>query len=198
MQHWAHGGATALRRTAAAAAALVLVMLPILSAAAPVGFVQILKTSTTQDAGVWYLDADIAWSPGDEAREALDSGLTLDVTLTIVLSERRRLLWDPNVAELEQRYGLTYHALTQRFIVRNLNSGEQSTHASLQTALRAMGEVRRLPIIDDSLLEDDENYDVALRAEIDVKQLGGPLALISFLWNDWRVESEWERWPLER
>jgi CBS domain-containing protein len=198
MQHRAHGGATTLRRRAAAAAALVLVMLPALSTAAAVGFIQILKTSTTQEAGVWYLDADIAWSPGDEAREALDSGLTLDVTLTIVLTKRRRLLWDPNVAELEQRYGLNYHALTQRFIVLNRNSGEQSTHGSLQAALRAMGEVRRLPIIDDSLLEDDENYDVGLRAELDVKQLGGPLALISFLWNDWRVESEWERWPLER
>jgi len=199
MDHAAHRGATAPRRRAAAAMALVLLVLyAAVAAAAAGGFVQILKGSTRLDDGVWYLDADIAWSPGDEAIEALDSGLTLDIRLTIVLSEQRRLLWDPDVAELEQRYDLRYHALTQRFIVTNLNSGEQSTFGTLQAALRTLGEVRDFPVIDDALLKAGKSYGVALLAELDMEELGGPLKIISFFWNDWRVASEWERWPLER
>lgn len=198
MQHGVNRGGSALRRTAAAVAALALVVLPWAAGAAAGGFAQILRASTELDEGVWYLDADIAWSPADDAREALDSGLTLDARLTIELTRRRGLLWDPEVAQLEQHYELRYHALTQRFIVRNRNSGEQSTFGSLESALRALGDVRRLPVIDDSLLDDDARYEVALRAELDMQKLGGPLALIGFLWNDWRVASEWERWPLER
>ena len=197
--HKGQRGATAPRRKAAAAAALaVLVLYAAVATAAAGGFVQVLKASTRLDAGVWYLDADIAWSPGDEAIEALDSGLTLDIRLTIVLSEQRRLLWDPKVAELEQRYDLRYHALTQRFIVTNLNSGEQSTFGTLQSALRTLGEVRSLPVIDDALLEEGESYDVGLSAELDMEELGGPLKIISFFWNDWRIASEWERWTLQR
>ncbi len=199
MDHAAQRGAIAPRRRATATTALVLLVLFAAAAAAAAGgFVQILKASTRLDEGVWYLDADIAWSPGDEAIEALDSGLTLDIRLTILVSERRRLLWDPEVAELEQRYDLRYHALTQRFIVTNLNSGEQSTFGSLQSALRTLGEIRDFPVIDDALLRNGEPYEVALAAELDMKELGGPLKIISFFWNDWRIASEWERWPLER
>ena len=199
MAHAAYGGGSAPRRKAAATTALVLlVLLASAASAAAGGFVQVLKASTHLDEGVWYLDADIAWSPGDEAIEALDSGLTLDIRLTIVVSERRRLLWDPDVAELEQRYDLRYHALTQRFIVTNLNSGEQSTFGSLQSALRTLGEVRNFPVIDDALLRDGEPYDVALSAELDMEELGGPLKIIRFFWNDWRVATGGERWPLER
>lgn len=198
MQQAAHRGATALRRTAAATLALACVLLCTPAIGATGGFVQILKASTQLRDGVWYLDADIAWRPGDEAREALDSGLALEVKLDIIVSRQRKLLWDPNVAELEQRYTLRYHALTQRFIVVNRNSGEQFTFGSLDAALRALGDVRHLPVIDDSLLEEGERYHVALRAELDMKQLGGPLALIAFLWNDWRVASEWEQWRLQR
>jgi len=199
MDHAAQRGAIAPRRRATATTALVLLVLFAAAAAAAAGgFVQILKASTRLDEGVWYLDADIAWSPGDEAIEALDSGLTLDIRLTILVSERRRLLWDPEVAELEQRYDLRYHALTQRFIVTNLNSGEQSTFGSLQSALRTLGEIRDFPVIDDALLRNGESYEVALAAELDMEELGGPLKIISFFWNDWLIASEWERWPLER
>jgi len=199
MDHAAQRGAIAPRRRATATTALVLLVLFAAAAAAAAGgFVQILKASTRLAEGVWYLDADIAWSPGDEAMEALDSGLTLDIRLTILVSERRRLLWDPEVAELEQRYDLRYHALTQRFIVTNLNSGEQSTFGSLQSALRTLGEIRDFPVIDDALLRNGESYEVALAAELDMEELGGPLKIISFFWNDWLIASEWERWPLER
>ncbi|MEJ2522940.1 MAG: DUF4390 domain-containing protein [Gammaproteobacteria bacterium] len=197
MRHSRHNGSPALRRTAAILVALVLAV-ALVPRAEAAGFVQVLKASMSLRDGVWYLDADVAWSPSEAAREALDSGVTLDVILRVAVSERRRFLWDPDVAELEQRYELQYHALTQRFILRNLNSGQQRTFATLDAALRALSEVRQLPVLDDALLDDDEQYDVGLKAEMDMKQLGGPLALISFLWNDWQLESEWERWPLQR
>ena len=53
---------------------------------------------------------------------------------------------DAGVAALEQRYELSYHALSQRYLVRNLNTGEQQDFGTLQAALDRLGEVRGLPV----------------------------------------------------
>jgi hypothetical protein len=160
--------------------------------------IEVQRGATRLQGGVWYLDADISYVLNEAALEALDNGLALDVELTIRLTQRRRLIWDSLFAELKQRYQLQYHALTERYILRNLNSGEQTTYGTLSAALVELGTLRGLPVIDDALLSGGERYYVMLRAAVDIKQLGGPLALISFLWNDWRITGEWVRWRLER
>jgi hypothetical protein len=160
--------------------------------------IDILNASTRLQGGIWFLDADISYRLNEAALEALDSGLVLDVELTIRLTQRRRIIWDPTFAELKQRYELQYHALTERYILRNLNSGEQTTFGSLPAVLDALGTIRALPIIDDALLSRGERYFVAIRAVVDIKKLGGPLALIRFLWNDWRIAGDWKEWRLDR
>lgn len=160
--------------------------------------IQVRNAETRLVGGVWFLDADINYGLNETALDALDSGLLLDIELTIRLTERRRMLWDPEFAALKQRYELQFHALTERYILRNLNSGEQATFGSLAAALGALGTVRSLPIIDDALLSAGERYDVAIRAAVDIKQLRGPLAVITFLWSDWRITGDWVQWRLKR
>jgi len=160
--------------------------------------IEIRSAATRLQGGVWFLDADIIYSLNETALEALDSGLVLDVELAIRLTQRRRIIWDPTFAELKQRYQLQFHALTERYILRNLNSGEQATYGSREAALAALGTVRALPVIDDALLSRGERYDVAIRAVVDIKQLRGPLAVITFLWNDWRIAGDWVQWRLQR
>jgi hypothetical protein len=175
---------------------LVALMLPAGSAGAADG-IELHNASTRLQGGIWYLDVDVGYGLNEAAREALENGLALDVELTIRLTQRRRIIWDPQFAELKQRYELQFHALTERYIVRNLNSGEQATYGTLAAALDELGKVRSLPIIDDALLNRGERYYVAVSAIVDIKDLGGPLALIRFLWNDWRMASEWVRWRLQ-
>lgn len=160
--------------------------------------IEVLQASTQLEEGVWFLNADVEYRLNDTALEALENGLELDIELVIRLSERRRFLWDPEFAELKQRYGLRYHALTERYILRNLNSGEQDSYGALAPALQALGEVRRLPLIDDALLSDKDRYQVALRVIIDIKKLGGPLAMFRLFWGDWRIAGDWVRWRLDR
>lgn len=154
--------------------------------------------TTRLEEGVWYLDANVDYTLNRTALDALASGLLLDIELDIRLERRRRIIWDAEFAALKQRYQLQYHALTERYIVRNLNSGEQASYASLPAALAYLGEVRGLPLIDDALLEPGERYYVEAQAVVDVRGAGGPLAVIRVFWNDWRIESEWIRWRLGR
>lgn len=158
-----------------------------------------VNNATTRLAdGVWYLDADVDFQLNRTALDALASGLLLDIELHIRLERRRRIIWDAEFAELKQRYQLQYHALTERYIVRNLNSGEQASYASLPAALASLGEVRGLPLIDDALLDADARYYVEAQAVVDIRGAGGPLAVIRVFWNDWRLESDWIRWRLGR
>lgn len=160
------------------------------------GGIEIRNATTQLVDGVWFLDADISYTLSETALEALASGLELEIELIIRLTQWRRLSWDPEFAELRQRYTLQFHALTERYILRNLNSGEEVTFGSLEAALKEVGTVRGLPFIDDALLNPDKRYHVNVRSVTDVKELGGPLGLFRLFWNDWRSESDWIRWKL--
>lgn len=158
----------------------------------------ILDAQTRLEDGVWFLDADIRFQLNETALGALENGLPLDIELTIVLERSRRIIWDDEFAALKQRYQLQFHALTERYITRNLNSGEQASHRDLSAALAALGEVRGLPLIDDALLEDGSRYFVEMRVVLDIKGMGGPLGVVRLFWNDWRSASDWLRWRLAR
>ena len=147
--------------------------------------------------GVYLLDGRIEYRLPSAAREALQSGVPLRIELEILLIRKRRFLLDAEEAELHQSYQLQYHALSERFIVRNENSGDQTTFATLFSALNFLGRVSELPIIDASLLEEGGNYELRLIAGLDTGGLPGPLRLLTFWRRGWSLESEWFIWPLD-
>ena len=132
-----------------------------------------------------------------EAREALQSGLPLTIRLEVELLNRRRFWVDTENARLTQLYQLEYHSLSERYIARNINSGELRTFVSLASALNFLGRVDGLPVIDIDLLEPERRYDIRLRALLDTEQLPGPLRLLAFWRRDWSLGSDWYRWRLE-
>ena len=105
---------------------------------------------------------------------------------------------DATDAELTIRYELEYRPLSQRYLVRNLSSGDQDSFATLYSALNNLGRVQGLPVIDDALLEADKNYRVRLRALLSTRQYSAPLRLLFFWRDQWQLTSEWFEWSLER
>ena len=148
--------------------------------------------------GVYHVSAEIDYGLTDAAIEALSNGVPLTFELDIEIVRKRRWLPDATAHELLQRHELSFHALTERYLVRNLNSGEQHSYDTLSAALRGLGTIDRLPVIDASLLDDDREYLISLRSTLDVKSLSGPLRLLASLFRigDWRLASEWHTWAL--
>lgn len=148
--------------------------------------------------GVYYVSAEIDYSLTDPAIAALGSGVPLTFDLQIEVSRVRRFLPDDGVYSLKQSYELSFHALTERYVVRNINSGEQENFGTLSAALHGMGQIEDLPVIDGSLLRADRNYRIALRTTLDLKSFPGPLRLLAslFRFNDWRLASKWHSWAL--
>ena len=146
--------------------------------------------------GVWYASARIDYQLSSEAAEALRSGLSFQVILEIRITRLRRWLPDPEIAQLSLVHQLEYNALSERYVVTNLNSGEQATFATLFSALNYLGRVDDFPVIDTALLSPEMNYEIALRTILDQESLPGPLQVLAFWQDDFSTASDWYRWRL--
>ena len=159
------------------------------------GFV--IRTAYTELAGgVYYLNADVDLNLSDDAVNALENGLPLTVELQIEIIKHRSFIWNTRIAALTERYQISFHALTRRFIITNLNSGDQQSFASYREAVTSLGQVSDLPVIDADLLQPDTRYNIRMRAVLDIKSFPGPLQLIASLFKGWDLTSDWYQWVL--
>ncbi|HSC46696.1 MAG TPA: DUF4390 domain-containing protein [Gammaproteobacteria bacterium] len=173
-------------------------LLGVLSPAAadePGGF-NIRTAYTELVSGVYYLNADVDLNLSDQAISALENGLPLTVELQLEIIKHRSFVWNKKVATLTQSYQISFHALTRRFIITNLNSGDQQSFASYRDAITSLGQVNDLPLIDANLLEPDAHYTVRMRAVLDIKDFPGPMQLIASLFKGWDLTSDWYEWTL--
>jgi hypothetical protein len=161
------------------------------------GYFEIRQADTELKNGVYFLDALIEYRLSSEARTALQSGLPLTIRVEVELLKNRRFWFDNEEAALHQRYQLEYHALSERFTVQNLNSGDQTSFSTLNAALDWLGHVNHLPLIDAALIEPGHEYYARMRAVLDAEKLPGPLRLIAFWRRDWSLGSDWYRWQLQ-
>lgn len=147
---------------------------------------------------VFRLDADLEYELPQSILDALDNGVVLTMVLDIEVYRPRDYLWDDELASLEQRYQVQYHALTEQYLLRNLNSGSQDVYPTLDAALFFMGRVRELPVIDVQLLEASTDYRVRIRSRLDFGSLPVPLQLRAYVSRDWWLRADWFSWQLQR
>lgn len=162
------------------------------------GYFEVRSASSRLAAGVHTLDARLQLVLSSEALQALSSGVALTIELQIEVIRERRFYFDNVDAAIAIRYELEYRPLSQRYIVRNLNSGDQDSFATLYSALNSLGRIEDLPIIDDALLESDKTYRLRVRALLNTQQYPAPLRLLFFWRDQWQLESNWFEWTLER
>lgn len=160
------------------------------------GSFEVRNASSRLADGVWYASARIEYRLSPQAIEALENGVPLTIEMQFEISRLRRFWLNASVASLRQSYQLSYQPLSQAWLVRNLNSGEQRSFTTLFAALSDMGRVADLPLIDAALLEPGEVYYGWLRVVLDQETLPGPLRLLAFWRDGLRLESEWYRWTL--
>ena len=162
------------------------------------GYFEVRSASTRLVDGVHRLDARLQLILSSEALEALESGVPLTIELQVQVIRSKRFYPDSTDAELVVDFELEYRPLSQRYLVRNLNSGEQDTHATLYSALNSLGRIDDLPLIDDNLLAGGKPYRARMRALLQTRQYPAPLRLLFFWRSQWQLKSEWLEWSLER
>ena len=188
------------RQTRLATALLVLALVgsqPVASQDEDPGRFEVRSAGVELQDGVYYLDAWLEYRLSTEAREALEAGVALAIEIEVEFLRSRRFWFDDSEASLLQTYDLQYHALSERYLVVNRNTGEQSSFANLFSALNFLGRLTELPLIDAALIDPDEAYEIRVRTILSTEDFPGPLRLLTFWRRDWSLRSEWYTWPLD-
>jgi hypothetical protein len=158
--------------------------------------VEIRSAQAALDDDVYELDARLDLQLPQAAREVIEGGLPMRLTYQIEVSRVRRYMPDAGVVAVEQTYEIGYHALSQRYLVRNLNTGEQQDFGSLEAAIDRLSDVRGLPILDAALLNKGAKYEGRIRAVLDMNTASDAFGWLLFWTDDWSATSGWHTWTL--
>jgi hypothetical protein len=163
------------------------------------GVLEVRSAYVGIDQGVFQLFARIAYPVNDDIRAALKDGLMLTFDLDVVVSRERRFWVDETVAEYTLRRELLYHAVSDRYVARDLDpdTSEQHSYATLEEALEALGTVEAWPFLLSPQLSANRDYRVSLRAGVRRGHLPDSLRVLLFWTDDWHRESEWFSWSLQ-
>ncbi len=146
--------------------------------------------------GFLTLSATLNLGLGNDASEAINSGIPLLIAVQIRLYKKRNYVWDQQLAQWRINREISFHALSGRYIVRSLTQEKFDSFETLSEAATAAG---RLSLHwDTSALEltAKHKYDLSLRVFPDFEALPAPLRLAAYLTPTWHLGSDWERWHL--
>jgi hypothetical protein len=178
------------------ACALTLPVLGVSYANALDGILEVRSAYVNIDKGVFLLHARVEYPVGPSIREALQDGTTLSFDLDARVDRDRRFWFNSNLVDLTLRRELSYHAVSDRYVVRDVRSGDQSTFATIDEALEFLGKVDAWPILVEPQLDTGSNYTISVRAGVRRGHLSASLRAILFWTDDWVRVSEWYTWSL--
>jgi hypothetical protein len=177
-------------------AGLVAFAVPAARADALDGALDVRSAYINVDRGVYQLFAKVIYPDNEAIRTALRDGVTLAFDIEVVVARERRYWFDGDVAQFTLRRELSYHTVTDRFLVRDAPDGEQQSYATLETALDALGSVEGWPILVQPQLVSRGRYRISVRAGVRRGRLADAMRMLLFWSDDWHRESEWYSWSL--
>ena len=190
-----------IRRTEGWRVALLLLSLLVtgpIAADALDGTLEVRSAYVNVDGGVFQLNARMVFPLNDDIRSALKDGVTLYFDLQALVERRRRYWLDATVVDITLRRELSWHEVSERFVVRDVERGELENFTSLDQALQAIGSVDNWPVVVEPQLDADGSYEIRVRAS--VRRGSMPDALRTLIWwsDSWHRSSEWYSWSLPR
>ena len=159
------------------------------------GNLEVRSAYVDVDKGVFLLHARIEYPQSPAIRTALHDGVTLIFDLDARVDRERRYWMSANIVDLTLRRELTYHGVSDRYVVREPRSGDQQSFPTLTEALDFLGKVDAWPILVEPQLNGG-SYTISVRAGMRRGHLPGSLRAILFWTNDWVRVSEWYTWSL--
>ena len=159
------------------------------------GVLEVRSAYVNVDKGVFLLHARVEYPLSPAIASALSDGVTLTFDLDARVDRDRRFWFNASIVDLTLRRELTYHAVSDRYVVREPRSGDQQTFATLEEALSYLGRIDDWPILVEPQLGGG-NYSISVRAGMRRGHLPASLRAILFWTDDWARVSEWYTWSL--
>jgi hypothetical protein len=159
------------------------------------GDFQINSAFVVLDHGVLQLNAQIQYPNNSRIRSALQDGVTLVFDVDITISRARRFWFNANLLDSTYRHELTYHAVTDRYVLVGDSEEQQESFATLDEALERLGHIEDQPVLVRTQLGDGP-WQLAVRASVRRGRMPDALRALVFWSSDWHRASDWYTWML--
>ena len=159
------------------------------------GVLEVRSAYVNIDNGVFLLHARVEYPVNPAIRAALRDGVTLTFDLDTRVERERRMWFNATIVELTLKRELRYHAVSDRYVVRDVKTGQQESFPTLEEALTYLGRVDSWPILVEPQLSGG-NYLISVRAGVRRGRLPASLRALFFWTGDFRRVSEWYSWSL--
>src|SRR5262252_7146640 len=89
------------------------------------GVLEVHSAYVNIDNGVFLLHARVEYPINPQIKDALRDGVTLTFELDTRVERERRLWFNATIVDLTLRRELMYHAVSDRYVVRDVKTGQQ-------------------------------------------------------------------------
>jgi hypothetical protein len=171
---------------------LVLALLLLTAVAAQAGSIEPKRAALNPNEDGYALSAEFAVDLGIRLEDAVARGVPLYFNLEFVLERPRKYWISEHITTRSLTYRLAYSSLMRQY---RLTTGNlHQNFGSLGEALRVVGRIAALPVVDKDVIRPGESYEAAVRLSLDRSQLPKPFQVDAIMDRDLHVETKVLRW----
>ena len=173
-------------------ALLALLALLLAATATQAGSIEPQRAALTPGEDGYTLSADFALDLGTRLEDAVGKGVPLFFNLEFVLERPRKYWVSEHIVTRSLAYRLSYSSLTRQY---RLTTGSlHQNFGSLAEALRVVGRISALPVLEKDALKVGESYEAAVRLALDRSQLPKPFQVDAITDRALQVDARVLRW----
>jgi hypothetical protein len=168
---------------------LLIISMPIYAETFSVDYARVTKIGNG-----YVLNARINYPLTARVKEAIANSVPIVFSQQIKLIRQTPLLgkywiWEQTPWLTEIRHEIRYHALSQQYVLRDLDTQNQNTYPTLNDAMQALGSIY-LSLPPEHLAE-IKNLSLQIRSELDLYALPTPMRPGALLSKKWQLASPW-------
>jgi hypothetical protein len=146
--------------------------------------------TNTRDHLLVYFKVNNCFTP--EMNNAIESGIETSFTFFVQLHEKRDLIWDRKIADLEINHSIKYDSLKKTYSVRfSEDNNREVTVRTFEEAKKLMAEVVALKVVPMHQLKKGKRYQLQMMAQLDKIRLPFYLHYVFFFLSLWDFETDW-------
>lgn len=143
----------------------------------------------------YRLDAQFSYPLTERVKEAIANSVPIVFSQQLKLVRQTPLLgkywiWEQTPWLTEIRYEIRYHALSQQYVVQDLDTKHRNNYPSLENALYALGKISAFNLPPEHMIKTDD-LSLHLRSELDLYALPTPMRPGALISKKWQLASPW-------
>jgi hypothetical protein len=146
--------------------------------------------TNTRDHLLVYFTVNNCFTP--EMNSAIESGIETTFTFFVQIYEKRDLIWDRKIADLQVSHSIKHDSLKKIYTVRfSEDSNREVTARTFEDAKKLMAQVVAVKVVPMHQLKKGNRYQLQMMAQLDKVRLPFYLHYVLFFVSLWDFQTDW-------